>query len=504
MVKHSAARGEQILTWTKMRKTSTNILTLGLLFLAQLEPVATASQNGSFREQKPVAVNSSSPKTEEGYIPTDDGTRLFYQKVGTGRQIVIIPGGLFLFADFKQLAKGRTLIFYDMRGRGRSDPIQDERKQLIVSIYDDVKDVERVRQHFKVQKFSLIGYSYLGLMTVMYAMDHPDRVDRIVQMGPVPLKFDTQYPPQFTNDDKLEDIGASGDEVAKVQKLRDEGYITSNPKDYCEKEWQVTRYRLVGNPANVEKLGKSKCDLPNEWPANLQKHFQYSFVSVQKLDIPKEKVAQVKIPVLTIHGTKDRNAPYGSGREWVSMLPNARLLTIPGAAHQSWVEAPEVIFPAIETFLKGGWPNKAEKPAAQQTGTRDDPFDIRVTGGYFALSVVDLEASVQWYSEMLGLREVVRRHGPAEIANLVGDGLLVELIQLPQPTIDKTASNPTRLGIRKVGAFVHQDTFNGLLERARAQKVEFVGGVFEDSALKLRSFIVKDNSGTLIQFFTAL
>jgi alpha-beta hydrolase superfamily lysophospholipase len=35
---------------------------------------------------------------------------------------------------------------------------------------------------------------------------------------------------------------------------------------------------------------------------------------VQKLDLPKEKSAAVNVPVLTMHGTKDRNAPYGSGR----------------------------------------------------------------------------------------------------------------------------------------------------------------------------------------------
>jgi pimeloyl-ACP methyl ester carboxylesterase len=65
--------------------------------------------------------------------------------------------------------------------------------------------------------------------------------------------------------------------------------------------------------------------------------------------------------VLTIHGTKDRNAPYGSGREWAALLSNARLLTIRGAAHQSFVEFPEIVFPAIRAFLSGAWPDAAEK-----------------------------------------------------------------------------------------------------------------------------------------------
>ena len=338
--------------------SKTKVITAGLVLLAAI----LCLNNGIFgQSSEKTGKNSGNLKIEEGYVPTDDGTRLFYQKVGTGKQTVIIPGRLFLFDDFKQWAKKRTFIFYDMRGRGRSDVLTDGQRSKIVSIHDDVKDVERIRQFFKVEKFSLIGYSYLGLMTAMYAMDNPGRVERVVQLGPVPLKFGTKYPDNLTNTDKLEDIGANAEDVAKVKKLFDEGYDKTNPKDFCEQAWRVDRYRLIGNPANVEKLGPGLCNLTNEWPVNLMKHFQYSFVSVQKLDIPKEKVTALKMPVLTIHGTKDRNAFYGSGREWVTILPNARLLTIQGAAHQSWVDGPEIIFPAIDVFLNGKWPEKAEK-----------------------------------------------------------------------------------------------------------------------------------------------
>jgi proline iminopeptidase len=248
-----------------------------------------------------------------------------------------------------------------MRGRGRSDAISDEQRPNIVGIHQDVKDVERVRKHFNFPKISLIGYSYLGLMTVMYAMENPDRVERIIQLGPVPLKFGTQYPREYTTSDRLVDIGADAAAVAEVEKMRNGDYYKTNPRDYCEKEWAVMRYRLVGNPANVDKLGKSKCDMPNEYPANLEKHFQHSFVSVQKLDIPREKVAALKIPVLTIHGTLDRNAVYEAGREWSTILPNGRLLTVIGAAHQSWADAPEIVFPAVDEFLKGRWPKDAAK-----------------------------------------------------------------------------------------------------------------------------------------------
>jgi pimeloyl-ACP methyl ester carboxylesterase len=78
----------------------------------------------------------------------------------------------------------------------------------------------------------------------------------------------------------------------------------------------------------------------------------------------------VKTPVLTIHGSKDRSAPYGGGREWALRLANARLLTVGQAAHAPWIEAPELTFGSIKTFLDGTWPEAAEKVTSLDP---DDP-----------------------------------------------------------------------------------------------------------------------------------
>ena len=75
--------------------------------------------------------------------------------------------------------------------------------------------------------------------------------------------------------------------------------------------------------------------------------------------------AQLTMPV-TIHGTRDRQSPYGGGIDWVSSLPDARLLTVPNAAHVPWIEAPEKVFGAIQTFLAGRWPDEAEAPGSRR------------------------------------------------------------------------------------------------------------------------------------------
>ena len=319
---------------------------LVLMLLAASGPAAPASAAG------PVA--GATGEVEEGWVTAPDGARLFYQRTGTGPQVVIVPARLYLFEDFARLAAGRTLVAYDMRNRGRSDRVEDAAR---LTIQNDVQDLEAVRRHIGAAKFSTIGYSYLGLMVVLYATQHPDRLERLVQIGPVPRKFGTEYPAGLAAQDALTVLDQ--EELMRIRKLRDEGYHEKHPREYCEREWKLTRVRLVGDPALAGKI-PSPCDMPNEWPTNLARHFEANFVSVQKLDLPVEEVKKVAAPTLTIHGTRDRNAPYGSGREWALTLPDARLITVDGAAHQAWLDAPWVI-DAIDVFLKGAWPSRAEK-----------------------------------------------------------------------------------------------------------------------------------------------
>ena len=120
------------------------------------------------------ALSSVPVPAKEGFIVADDGLRLFYKEIGSGTQTVIVPASLFLYRDLSALARGRRMIFYDMRGRGRSDRVVDSTH---ITIQWDVRDLETVRKHFGATQFVPIGWSYLGLMVMMYAAEHPDRVE---------------------------------------------------------------------------------------------------------------------------------------------------------------------------------------------------------------------------------------------------------------------------------------------------------------------------------------
>ena len=115
----------------------------------------------------------------------------------------------------------------------------------------------------------------------------------------------------------------------------------------------------VANPADAEKIKWDRCDLPNE--RNFMKYWtEHIFPSIQNLNLAAEEIAKVKAPVLVVHGTKDRSSPYGGGRDWATMFANARLVTVENAAHAPWIEASDLVFTAIETFLDGQWPEAAQ------------------------------------------------------------------------------------------------------------------------------------------------
>ncbi|HET7437767.1 MAG TPA: alpha/beta fold hydrolase [Thermoanaerobaculia bacterium] len=292
-------------------------------------------------------------KFDEGFVNADDGVKLHYRRLDAGSPItLIIPLEHILYDDFRQLADVANIVSYDLRNRGRSEAVKDVNT---LTIEQDVRDLEAVRRELKIDKFVPIGFSYLGKMVAMYTLAHPEHVSRVIQLGPVAMQSAKQYPPELSHG--REDMGLPEADAKKWEALK-----ASSPesREFCEADAVMFSYLLVGDPAHHTRI-RSYCDLPNEMPAAQQKHFAKLWPSIMASDLSAADVKKITVPVLTIHGTKDRNAAYGGGREWALNLPDARLLTIEGAAHVSWADDPVRVFGAIRQFLRGIWPAGAEK-----------------------------------------------------------------------------------------------------------------------------------------------
>jgi pimeloyl-ACP methyl ester carboxylesterase len=112
-------------------------------------------------------------------------------------------------------------------------------------------------------------------------------------------------------------------------------------------------------PERASRFRGDVCAGPEE-AVRYQQHVNMQiWRSLGEWDI-RPTLAAVKAPVLVIHGRQDP-IPLASSEAWAKSYPNARLFILDDSGHVPHVEEPELFFPAVETFLKGGWPAQAKK-----------------------------------------------------------------------------------------------------------------------------------------------
>ena len=111
-------------------------------------------------------------KSEECYLNTPDGARLFVRQMGQGRPLLMIHGAM-VDADFfldcaKSLSKNFRVICYDRRGYSRSSCPGD------FSLSAQTNDARLVLNHFCNEHAFLVGCSAGGLIALRLAAEgHP-------------------------------------------------------------------------------------------------------------------------------------------------------------------------------------------------------------------------------------------------------------------------------------------------------------------------------------------
>ena len=262
---------------------------------------------------------------------------------------MIVPGGYSsLVTDFSPLGKNRRLVLYDQRGRGHSDPVKDLSH---IGVGYEVRDLEAVRQHFHVEHVSLLGCSYLGGVVALYAFEHVEHVQRLIQVDPIPPRREL-----FTQAEQVLTSRLDKAAVNRLEKMRNAGLNKVDPVQFCREADRVYNPAYFGDPAAAPKY-HTHCELENEQPDNVYKNWNAIDRSLGDWDW-RPRLSLLKSPVLVIYGTKDW-IPESAAQEWVHELPNARLLELPGVGHISWAERSDLIFAAADFFLHGSWPEGA-------------------------------------------------------------------------------------------------------------------------------------------------
>jgi proline iminopeptidase len=144
---------------------------------ASAAAMSSVGRRSLFREVEPFSF---------GWMATGGPHEIYYEECGNprGKPCVILhggPGGAVnpTMRRFFDPAKWRMALF-DQRGCGRSRPNASLEDNTTWSL---IEDIERLRTHLGVEKWTVFGGSWGSTLALAYAIKHPERVEGLVLRG---------------------------------------------------------------------------------------------------------------------------------------------------------------------------------------------------------------------------------------------------------------------------------------------------------------------------------
>lgn len=283
------------------------------------------------------------PEPRESGYTTTTNVPLYWARYGEpgAPRLLVLHGGPgashdYLLPQMLRLAERHELIFYDQRGGGRSrtdDPMP-------ITWRTQVNDLARVIAEFELDPLSLVGYSWGGLLALLYALDavrdhglrHPRRL-LLIDPAPVSRTFRDEFEAAF----------AERQRSPLVQELRAElaasGLRERDPEAYRQRAFELSVAGYFADPRRAVNL------TPFRVMAKVQ---QSIWESLALYDLVPD-LDTVRCPTLLVHGRQDP-IPLRSSELAAHQL-GARFVVLDDCGHVPYVEQPEALFAAIEGWL---------------------------------------------------------------------------------------------------------------------------------------------------------
>jgi len=266
--------------------------------------------------------------------------QLFTRRVGSGPLVVVLHGGPgvshdYLLPQYDLLAEGRSLFYYDQRGGGQSAVPRD----TPVGWPEHVADLDGIRAQLGLERLTLCGYSWGGLLAVLYFLEHPERVERLALVAPASItaEYRRQFEEEFAR-------RMAAPEIKRAREaLRASGLRERDPAAYQRRAFELSvagYFRDFDDAKNLTAFRVTARTQEAVWK------------SLGDYDLrPKLKETASRFPLspsVVLHGTFDP-LPIAGSRELAALL-HARLKELP-VGHCPHVEATGEFVRALDDFL---------------------------------------------------------------------------------------------------------------------------------------------------------
>ena len=269
------------------------------------------------------------PEIKSGFANIDNA-KIYYETAGEGIPLLMIHAGV---ADHRQwnneftaFAQGYQVIRYDMRGYGKSEPVEGEFSHMsdLVSLLDALEIHEPL---------VVMGCSMGGGLAMDFALTYPARARALIMVdsGPSGLELDVPTPSKFAEAEKAFEAGDL-DLVAKIEtQIWFDGMDRTPQQVNPAMRGLLYEMDRLALSHEVRQLGKR---LPNsQTPAF-------------------DRLGDLNIPVLVIVGSHDTPYMLAAADYMTERIPTARKVIIEDAAHLPNMDQPHEFQEIVKDFLE--------------------------------------------------------------------------------------------------------------------------------------------------------
>lgn len=249
-----------------------------------------------------------------------------YRQAGSGDIPLVFVHGNYASSrwwlpQFERLPPNVQAFAPDLRGCGTPDGITQTQKQQDgrITIQDLSNDLEKFIITLNLENPILIGHSLGGVIAMDFALRYPNSIRGLL----------------------LEDTGPPNGVPA--------GFLAQSlllPLEFGSKILMRNALMFAGIP----RRGHLAKDLVQDALAASPGQYLAFAQAVSNWDVESE-LPSLDIPILFVWGGKDRIMSPGIAQQYLRLLPQAALLTIPDAGHSPHLERPNAFAGALKQFV---------------------------------------------------------------------------------------------------------------------------------------------------------
>ncbi len=259
---------------------------------------------------------------------TVNGVELYYELHGAGDEILVLNNGVIASTatwayQLPALTPHMRVLLYDMRGQGLSQKWQGGDSTYTWETHAD--DLAALLDALGIESAHIGGISYGGELTLVFALRHPVRCQRLIV----------------------------ADAVSHVEPLL---------------------HAIVDSWAQIAALGDHELFYKSTWYWNFSAAFfaeKYDFLlsrveAARALDLPSveqlcrcfltlnitAQLGQIQVPTCVIVGENDALKPVHYAQTIADAIPNTELHILPGAGHASFWESAPAFNESVLAFLR--------------------------------------------------------------------------------------------------------------------------------------------------------